>query len=157
MVKIFLSPKLLFSTLPGIREYRKWSTAVLQSDCRAVHYAVCQSSHSCTFLHDGWLDFLHITYHDQVPWAADAGKIKFGSVSNLSNNGYFFINFECLWYLGEECGDSVHISNNYQVSDVCKIAFGSVPNLSNYSHFFIYFVFFISHQRMGWFYSYLVH
>ena len=53
-------------------------------------------SHSLTFLHDGWMDFLHIGYHDQVPWAAFASKIEFGSVLNLTNYSHFFINFECL-------------------------------------------------------------
>ena len=46
------------------------------------------------------MDFCHSGYHDQVSCAADM------SVTNLSNYGHFFINFECLlWYLREECGD----------------------------------------------------
>ena len=49
-----------------------------------------------TFLHDGWVDFLHITYHDQVPWAGNAGEREFGSVANLTNYGNVFLNFECL-------------------------------------------------------------
>ena len=57
---------------------------------------VCQSVHPHTFIHDDWMDCLHIWYHDQVPWAADARKkIEFDSVSNLSNCGNFFNNFEC--------------------------------------------------------------
>ena len=35
---------------------------------------VHQSVHLCIFLHDGWMDFLHIWY-DRVPWAADAHRI----------------------------------------------------------------------------------
>ena len=34
------------------------------------------------------MDFIHIGYHDQVPWAAHACKILFGSVPNLSNYGH---------------------------------------------------------------------
>ena len=45
------------------------------------------------FLHDGWLDFLHIGYHRQISQAAHAFKIEFGS--NWSHYGYIFINFEC--------------------------------------------------------------
>ena len=54
------------------------------------------SVHSCTFLHDGWLDFLNIGYHDQVPCAAAASNIEFGCVPKLSNYGNFFsIKFQC--------------------------------------------------------------
>ena len=57
--------------------------------------SVCPSVHPCTFVHHDWLDFLHIGHHDQVPWAANPCKVKFGSrVPNLSNYGNFFINFE---------------------------------------------------------------
>ena len=50
-----------------------------------VRLGICLSCHPSihpgTFLHDGWMDFLHICYHDQVPWAAaDAHEIDFGSV-----------------------------------------------------------------------------
>ena len=38
------------------------------------------------FLTGGWMDFLHIGYLNQVPYAADTSKIPFGSVPNLSNN-----------------------------------------------------------------------
>ena len=40
------------------------------------------------FLHDDWMDFRHIGYHDQVEWAADVSKIEFGSVPNWSNFGF---------------------------------------------------------------------
>ena len=43
-----------------------------------------KSVRPCAFLHNGWLDFLHIEYNDQVSWAAHACKIEFGSVPNLS-------------------------------------------------------------------------
>ena len=59
-----------------------------------VHPSVLMSI--LAFLHDGFMDFLHIGYHDQVPWAADACKTEFGSVLNMSNYGIFFINFDCL-------------------------------------------------------------
>ena len=59
-----------------------------------VRLAVCPSSclSSCplAFLHDGWMDYLHIEYHDQVSRAADARKIEFGSVPHLTNYGHFF-------------------------------------------------------------------
>ena len=55
---------------------------------------VSPSVHPHAFLHNDWMDFLHIGYHDQVSWGADACKIVFGSVPNLYNYGYFFINFE---------------------------------------------------------------
>ena len=83
-------------------------------------------------------------YSYSAPWAAHACKIQFGSVQSLSNYGYFFINFECLSYLRDECGDFVLIWYSYQVHCVAyayNIAFGSVPNLSNYNHFFIHFVY----------------
>ena len=54
------------------------------------------SVHPHVFLHDGWLNFLHIGYHDQVSWSADACKREFGSVPNFINYDYFFIKFECL-------------------------------------------------------------
>ena len=85
---------------------------------------------------DGWIFFIFgtmIRYHGLLI----AYKVEFGSVPNLSNYGYFFIKFnvECLlWYVGEECGDVVHIWYSYQVpciSHVCEIAFDSVPNMSN--------------------------
>ena len=66
----------------------------------------------------------------------------------LVNYSHIFINFEYLFillsYLGEECGDFVHIWYNNQVPFVahaCKIAFGSVPNFSNCGHFFMHFVY----------------
>ena len=43
------------------------------------------SGDSHTSLHYGWMDFLHIGYQDLVPWAADAGKIVFRSISNIRN------------------------------------------------------------------------
>ena len=95
------------------------------------------------FLHDGWMNFLHIGYQKGL----DSYKIEFGSEPNLSNYDYFFINFECLLcYLWEDCEDFVHIWYCYQVQCVahaCKIAIGSVPNLSNYGHFFIFFCVFV--------------
>ena len=45
------------------------------------------------FLHDGYMDFLHIGYYDKVPWTADARKIEFGFVPNLTNYGIFFHKF----------------------------------------------------------------
>ena len=72
--------------LSGIREYIKGLS---------VSQSISLLSHPHTFLHDGAMDFLHIRYHDQVPWAADAYKIEFG-VPNLSHYGNFFIHVECL-------------------------------------------------------------
>ena len=57
----------------------------------------CLNSCPHAFLCDGWMDFLHIGYHDQVPWAPDACKTEFDTEQNLSNYGHFFINFECLF------------------------------------------------------------
>ena len=62
-----------------------------------VHPSICPSCLRA-FLHDGWMDFLHIGYHDQVPWAADACKTEFGSVPTLTNYGHFFINFLSVCY-----------------------------------------------------------
>ena len=59
-----------------------------QERVQSVSPAVCLSVHPQTFLHDGWIDSLHIGYHDQVPWAADAYKIEFGFVQNLTNCGH---------------------------------------------------------------------
>ena len=84
--------------LSGIRECRKGVSPT-------VSLSICLSSRPCTFLHDGWAVFRHIGYHDQLPWAADAYNIELVSVPNLSNYGNFFIHFECLWYLRDECGD----------------------------------------------------
>ena len=52
--------------------------------------SACLSVHPCAFLHDGWMDCLHIWYCDQVPQAADAHKIEFGSMPHFSNYGNFF-------------------------------------------------------------------
>ena len=55
-------------------------------------------------LHDTWLDFLHVWYHDQVQWAVDACKIELGCMTNFSNCVHFFIHFECLlWYTWRVC------------------------------------------------------
>ena len=62
---------LLFPTLPK----KHWG---IQESVQAV----CLSVHHCTFLHDGWIDFLHTGYHDQIPWATNTQNIKFGSVPN---------------------------------------------------------------------------
>ena len=95
--------------LSGIREYRKSSTP-----------SVSLSVHPCAFFHDNWIDFLHIGYHDQVPWATGAYKIEFGSMPHLSNYGNFPILLECLlWYLREECSDFVNICYSYQVLCSC--------------------------------------
>ena len=106
--------------LSGIEECRKGSSP-----------SVRLSVHLHAFLHDGWIDFLHIKYHDQVSWATDACETEFGSVPNLSNYGYFFINLDFwLWYLCKECG-VVHICYSFYVQCIahaCKIAFGSMPN-----------------------------
>ena len=49
-----------------------------------VHLFVCLFVYpSSTFLHDGWMNFLHIWYHGQVPWAADECKIEFGPVPHF--------------------------------------------------------------------------
>ena len=96
-------------------------------------------SQSLLFLLDGWLDFLHIWYHDRVPCAADAHKIEFVFIPHLSNYGHFviklvsfvisqrriYVNFVHIWYSNQvPC-----------VADTCKIAFGSVSNVSNYIYF----------------------
>ena len=44
----------------------------------------------CVFLHDSWMDFLDIGYHDQVVYAADVFKTEVGSVTDLSNYDKFF-------------------------------------------------------------------
>ena len=51
------------------------------------------SVHPHAFLQDGWLDFLHITYHYQVPCGADARETELGSEPNSSNYGNVFNNF----------------------------------------------------------------
>ena len=60
------------------------------------------SVHPCAFLHDGWIDFLHVGYHDQVPWAADAWQTEFGSVPNLSNYVNFFNTFRVFVVISQE-------------------------------------------------------
>ena len=35
------------------------------------------------------MDFHHTGYHDQIQWAADACKIEFGAVPNVSNYAIF--------------------------------------------------------------------
>ena len=57
--------------------------------CHSVHLSVRPR----VLLHDGWMDFLHIRYHDQVPWTANACKIEFGSVPNLTKLWLFFPKF----------------------------------------------------------------
>ena len=69
---------------------------MVQSVSPSVSPSICLSLCSHAFLNDGWIDFLHIGYHDQVPRVADSSIIEFGSVPNLSNVCYFFIDFECL-------------------------------------------------------------
>ena len=102
------------------------------------------------------LIFPYILYHDQAPWTADTRQIEFGSVINLSNCCNFFINFACLLYLREECGDVVHICYSNQILcifcsylvqqsttmglDVCKIYLGPVPKCSINVNYFITFV-----------------
>ena len=61
-----------------------------------VHLSLHVSVHPRAFLHDSWMDFLHIRYA-QVSWAAKACKIKFGAVPNLNNYVNFIINFECFF------------------------------------------------------------
>ena len=80
--------------------------------------------------------------------AAGLCKMQFGSVPNSSTYGYFLINFECLFlYLGEECGDFVHIWYNYQVPRhdallmLVKYHVARCQIVSNYGHFFIHFVY----------------
>ena len=54
-----------------------------------VHLSVSSSARSSR-IRPWWLDyFVYNWYHDQVPWFADAGKIEFVSVLNLSNCGQF--------------------------------------------------------------------
>ena len=53
-----------------IGEYRKGPGL---SVCLSVY----QSVHLSILAHDGLMDFLHIGYHDQVPWDTDACKIVF--------------------------------------------------------------------------------
>ena len=92
------------------------------------------------FLHDGWTDFLHIGYHDQVPWATDACKTEFGSVPHLSNYGNFFNKFRLIVLSQRRVwGFKKNIWYSYQVwciAHASKIAFASVPNLSNYCHLY---------------------
>ena len=126
------------------------------------------SLHIC---HDGWLDFHHIWYHDQVPCAANAHKTEFSSVSNLSNYGNFFIHFfsvccdiseknveilfvQCIWWF---CSYNVFGKVIRYHAYSYNIIFVAVLTLSNYGHFFIIYVsLVISQRRMGWFYLYLV-
>ena len=122
---------------------------------RVVH----QSVHPCIFLHDLWMDFLHIWYHDQVPWATDAYKIKYGSVPNLSNLGIFppkfCHNVYLLWYL-RKCVDFVHIWYSNQVSwaaDACKIALWFVLN---YGHIFILcLLWYLREEWVVWFFDFV--
>ena len=84
------------------------------------------------------MDFLHIEYHDQIPWTADTSNIEFVSVANLSNYGFFFINVECCNSSEKNVVCFVKIWYNNQVACVahgCKIALGFVPNLNNYGNF----------------------
>ena len=139
------------------------SSLALLIVCPSVQLSVSQLVCPRTFLHNGWMDFLHIGYHDQVPWASDAYKSEFMSVPNLTNYGHFFITFECLlWYLRED-RDFFHngMWYNYQVWCIAhagKIAFSSLPYLSNCGQFVIHFVPLLWYFREEWvdFYSYLV-
>ena len=86
--------------LSGIGEYRK-----------GFSWSICLSVSQSSRIPPWWLDGFSAYW---VPWwgtmAADACKIKFDSVPNLSNYGNFFINVQCLlWYLGDEGSDFVHI------------------------------------------------
>ena len=81
-----LSISLLFPTLP--RRIQGFTLLSRISECRKGSNPFV-SVHPVAFLHDGVMDFLHIEYHNQVPWTADACKIEFGFVSNFSNYHYF--------------------------------------------------------------------
>ena len=58
-----------------------------------VHQSVQLDVRPCAFLHDGWMDFFHIGYINQVPLAIDTSKIEFRSVKRLCNYGNFFHKF----------------------------------------------------------------
>ena len=95
--------------------------------------------------------FLHIGYHDPVPWATDVCKTEFSPVPNLSHYGHFVITSECLlWYIREEYNDFVHIWYSYQepcVSHAYKIPLGSVQNWSNYDHFCVHVLYVLWYLR----------
>ena len=128
---------------------------------RPLRQSVCLSVCPRAFLHDGWMDFLHIRYHDQIPSAAVTHNIFFVSIPNLSNYSHFLINFvSVLWYLREEWVNFIHICFSNQVprvADECKVAFGSMPNWSNFASVFINVVSVVMMwRRKGLFSSYLV-
>ena len=53
----------------------------------SIHPSVCLFVHPYTFLHDGWMDYFHIGYNDQVPRVTDARKIDvFHLEKNLQNH-----------------------------------------------------------------------
>ena len=59
-----------------------------------VQPSVCEAILAHSSMMAGWISFILGTMiTDQVPWAADAHKIEFGSVPNLTNCGNFFITF----------------------------------------------------------------
>ena len=91
--------------------------------CPSIHHSICLFvGNLYAFLYNGWMDFLHIGYDDQVPWGADACKMECDSVPHMSNCGYFVINFECwLWYLGEECNDLSIFGTVIRDNAVCML------------------------------------
>ena len=50
---------------------------------QSVRLSVSLSVRSCAFVHECWMDFLHIEYHNQVPWA-DACLFQFFIPSVMS-------------------------------------------------------------------------
>ena len=68
---------------------------VHQSVRQSSHQSICQSVLEHSYMKAGWIFFILGAMIRYQHWVAHVCKIEFGSVSNLSNYGYFFINFEC--------------------------------------------------------------
>ena len=87
-------------------------------------------------------DFIHIWYSNQIPCVADACKIPFGSMPNLSNYGNIFL--KCYMFVAIpqiRMVDFVHIGYSTQPwkgHDAYKIYFDSVLNCSIYVNYCIH-------------------
>ena len=80
--------------------YRKWSS-------QSIHLSV----HPRAFLHDGWMDYPHIGYHDHVPWATDACKIDFGS----GHNRQVYVSVKSLEFIDPKCNEMTSLLHSQNV------------------------------------------
>ena len=69
--------------------------AILSSTLSKPSGSIMKCHFGCKdrYWNEDGLDFLHILYHDQVPWAPDAHTIEFGCIPNWSKNTATFHKF----------------------------------------------------------------